>query len=65
MHLAVILSQDRFSKEVDLIVKGQQDIQRLFEHFYQAIQFDEDNWGRNADYLIASLKGKATTTANA
>ncbi|PKI12644.1 sensor domain-containing protein [Colwellia sp. 12G3] len=44
MHLAVILSQDRFADEAGVIVKGQQKIAALFENFYQAMQVDEDNW---------------------
>ncbi|PKG83480.1 hypothetical protein CXF85_10730 [Colwellia sp. 75C3] len=44
MHLAVILSQDRFNDETDIIVKGQQDIANLFDLFYQEMQVEEDNW---------------------
>jgi len=44
MHLDVILSQDRFDKEVDLIVNGQQEIEALFILFYQAMQVEKDNW---------------------
>ena len=44
MHLAVILTQDRFSSEAAVIVKGQQKIVVLFDDFYQAMQVDEDNW---------------------
>jgi EAL domain-containing protein (putative c-di-GMP-specific phosphodiesterase class I)/GGDEF domain-containing protein len=44
MHLAVIISQDRFADETAIIIKGQQDIVVLFENFYQEMQVDEDNW---------------------
>ncbi|KGJ89129.1 diguanylate cyclase/phosphodiesterase [Colwellia psychrerythraea] len=44
MHLAIILKQIRFEKEAAIIVKGQQDIEVLFDNFYQAMQVDEDNW---------------------
>ena len=51
MHFAAILAQPRFKEEAKVIAKGQENIERLFAEFYQAMQLNEDNWDEMRDIL--------------
>lgn len=64
MHLAVILSQDRFSNEANLIFEGQQEIQALFNTFYQGMQANADNWDELRDILsqVSSVRRRLLPT---
>jgi len=51
MHLSVILSQERFAKEAELIVQNQLKVELLFKQFYQGMQLDDDNWDELREIL--------------
>jgi EAL domain-containing protein (putative c-di-GMP-specific phosphodiesterase class I)/GGDEF domain-containing protein len=56
MHLSVMLLEERFTEEVNLIVAGQKEIQVLFSEFYRIMQLNEDNWDEIREILTKVTK---------